>query len=356
MARLPVPGADNDNWGSVLNDFLLTSLNPDGTQKFASLPAGAPNDLTVDATTYSNTFTGTGTYTTAVFASPEPALVSAEQGDGYPQWVVGSGAGEFLSLGDGTLDPITSGAHIWSNPAAGHLSGVNLTLLAAGARVTVGQTDPIDDSVPTTTIWSDFQLTNLQQTVGVVFRARQGNPNGTVAGRQGDIVIDGQSPALWQCTTTGDSTSAVWALFNASANVVGQYLGVEASSFPTTSGVGTDVTFTGTTATNGSDCLLWDASTPDRIQVLQAGVYAITGVVYWRDSGVSGPLLVSIFTECGFLVTDQRAAIHDGVSQSIQPISTTLYLRAGDNILLSVEQGSGSTLTSDITLLATRVS
>lgn len=31
MARLPVPGADNNIWGAVLNDFLQTAHNIDGT-------------------------------------------------------------------------------------------------------------------------------------------------------------------------------------------------------------------------------------------------------------------------------------------------------------------------------------
>lgn len=33
MARLPVPGADEDTWGDILNDFLMQSLNSDGTLK-----------------------------------------------------------------------------------------------------------------------------------------------------------------------------------------------------------------------------------------------------------------------------------------------------------------------------------
>lgn len=31
MARLPIPGADNDQWGELLNEFLLVSHNADGT-------------------------------------------------------------------------------------------------------------------------------------------------------------------------------------------------------------------------------------------------------------------------------------------------------------------------------------
>lgn len=38
MSRLPQPGSDKDVWGDVLNNFLLTSHNPDGTIKPASTP------------------------------------------------------------------------------------------------------------------------------------------------------------------------------------------------------------------------------------------------------------------------------------------------------------------------------
>jgi hypothetical protein len=33
MARLPTPGADTNAWGNVLNDFLTTEHNPDGSLK-----------------------------------------------------------------------------------------------------------------------------------------------------------------------------------------------------------------------------------------------------------------------------------------------------------------------------------
>lgn len=33
MARLPIPGSDEGNWGEVLNNFLHIEHNSDGTQK-----------------------------------------------------------------------------------------------------------------------------------------------------------------------------------------------------------------------------------------------------------------------------------------------------------------------------------
>lgn len=38
MARLPEPGGDVDAWASILNDYLLVSHNPDGTQRVDSIP------------------------------------------------------------------------------------------------------------------------------------------------------------------------------------------------------------------------------------------------------------------------------------------------------------------------------
>ena len=48
MARLPQPGGDNGNWGSILNDFLGQSLKPDGTVKDAVVTSDvlAPNSVT----------------------------------------------------------------------------------------------------------------------------------------------------------------------------------------------------------------------------------------------------------------------------------------------------------------------
>jgi len=38
MARLPVPGGDVDAWAALLNEYLLIAHNPDGTQRFNSIP------------------------------------------------------------------------------------------------------------------------------------------------------------------------------------------------------------------------------------------------------------------------------------------------------------------------------
>ncbi|HSX06697.1 MAG TPA: hypothetical protein VLG92_03190 [Candidatus Saccharimonadia bacterium] len=37
MSRLPTPGSDDNTWGDILNDFLLVSLNADGTLKASAV-------------------------------------------------------------------------------------------------------------------------------------------------------------------------------------------------------------------------------------------------------------------------------------------------------------------------------
>ena len=40
MARLPKPGSDDNTWGDILNDYLLVSHNPDGTEKTLPVSRG----------------------------------------------------------------------------------------------------------------------------------------------------------------------------------------------------------------------------------------------------------------------------------------------------------------------------
>src|SRR4051812_3718389 len=50
MTRLPVPGADDGTWGSVLNDFLAQSHNADGSLKTSAVTAAAPSGTTSSVT------------------------------------------------------------------------------------------------------------------------------------------------------------------------------------------------------------------------------------------------------------------------------------------------------------------
>ncbi len=49
MARLPVPGSDDNQWGDILNDFLTQAHNSDGTLKDTGVVAGKASQADLDA-------------------------------------------------------------------------------------------------------------------------------------------------------------------------------------------------------------------------------------------------------------------------------------------------------------------
>ena len=53
MARLPIPGSDDNTWGDVLNEFLSVEHNDDGTQKTLDIAKGGTG-ATDAATALSN--------------------------------------------------------------------------------------------------------------------------------------------------------------------------------------------------------------------------------------------------------------------------------------------------------------
>jgi len=53
MSRLPTPGGDDGNWGTILNDFLLSAHNSDGTLK--DIPQNRVTNLTTDLASKSDT-------------------------------------------------------------------------------------------------------------------------------------------------------------------------------------------------------------------------------------------------------------------------------------------------------------
>lgn len=45
MARLPIPGSDSGTWGTILNQYLATSLNSDGTLKVSAVAANGVSQI-----------------------------------------------------------------------------------------------------------------------------------------------------------------------------------------------------------------------------------------------------------------------------------------------------------------------
>lgn len=92
MARLPIPGGDDNSWGQVLNDFLTVSHASDGTLKNGAVTdAGAASDSAVVHNTGSETVAGTKTFSASPVV-PTPSLGSQAANKAYVDSVAGAGA------------------------------------------------------------------------------------------------------------------------------------------------------------------------------------------------------------------------------------------------------------------------
>jgi len=90
MARLPIPGSDEGNWGEVLNNFLSIEHNSDGTQKTLPIRRGGTG-----ATNAEDARTNLGI--NSVFIQPSRPQSSGphlwiqtkmgDKGDGFTFWI-----------------------------------------------------------------------------------------------------------------------------------------------------------------------------------------------------------------------------------------------------------------------------
>jgi hypothetical protein len=132
---------------------------------------------------------------------------------------------------------------------------------------------------------------------------------------------------------------------------IGDYIGMNANSITATNLSNTNILWTNTNVVQGTS-LSFDSGDPTHIKVNEAGVYGITATANWSDNGKLGTRFIQIFTECLFIVSDQRFCT--GTGTTIHTLTTTLYLQSGDNIMLTVQCNAGSNTNVGATMLVTR--
>ncbi len=264
--RLPIPGSDDGTWGNILNNYLSVAHNPDGTQINATAStkgvvqlsgdisgtAGAPRVVGIqgqpvavanpasgqvlswsgsnwgpadggtplgDPNGYSTqTITDpTGINSTinqGTFPKDQVAMALGVSGNAYPNWLLMSGATNGMYLGDGTINPYTTGAKInVQKDSASNSYMLDLSGQAGG--MALGKTDA-------NLGWENSSASALQigndGSSGAHIISGAGNPNTTAGGYVGDIYIrtDGTwngNNYLYLNTKSGPAGSATWIPF-----------------------------------------------------------------------------------------------------------------------------------------------
>lgn len=137
----------------------------------------------------------------------------------------------------------------------------------------------------------------------------------------------------------------------------GDYLGLQAYStvIPASSPSIFGIPFDYVTAQRNAS-ITWDSSSNQQYAQIQTdGVYAVSLTVGWGDSSDSVATMrnASIWATCGFRTSDQRGNV-PGVD-TVQSVSFTVMLQAGQHIQVNLDHGSAGDLTPSVMLLVTKV-
>lgn len=105
MARLPVPGGDDDTWGDILNEFLEVEHNADGTQKTLDVTKGGTG-RTTSTTAYGLIAAGTTATGAQQTISPGTSghILKSNGAAALPSFQAGTGADVGLGNVDNTSD------------------------------------------------------------------------------------------------------------------------------------------------------------------------------------------------------------------------------------------------------------
>lgn len=140
MARLPQPGGDAGNWGEILNDFLLQSLQADGSLRPVPKSTLAPDVQTS-------------------LASADSAVQPSELGDLAAKDQVA--VPDISASGSPSSSTYLRGDGSWTAPPASPVSSVN-----GQTGAVVLSADSIDDTTTTHKFVTDADKTKLSNTSG----------------------------------------------------------------------------------------------------------------------------------------------------------------------------------------------
>ena len=169
------------------------------------LPVADHTGVTVDTSSYANGYTGVGNYTTLVFPQETGTLAIAITGDAHPRWILPADPNDGLVAGNGTVDPVPSGAGFG---AAANGDGSLAAFVAGGTGLAfkVGAKD--------TNAGTIVQAGNGIKVSGAAIISSGANAP-AIGGNVGDLFIR-TNPAsdatyFYRCTVAGTAGNATWA-------------------------------------------------------------------------------------------------------------------------------------------------
>lgn len=170
----------------------------------------------VDTTTYDNTITGSGKFTTLVLPVDNAVMAIAIEGDAFPRWVMDSDPFNLgLQWGDGTVPLDGSAGAILDLDGSNGDGSMIASLGSAHGALNTGRTST---QYPIGRVDTSQRAIEIgASTVGkrIILSGGSGSPVGVQGGNVGDVYIraDGDGTLgqlLYRCTVAGAPAAATW--------------------------------------------------------------------------------------------------------------------------------------------------
>lgn len=218
MSRLPVPGSDDGSWGDILNDFLSSAHNDDGTLKNTGELAAKADDVDVVHASGAETIAGTKTFSaspvvptpTSAGHATTKAYVDSTVSAGAPDATVSSKgvvqlAGDLGGVGTTATAPVISDNAITNSKIAS--GAVTTGKLGAGV---VTSNEIADGTITNTDISASASIAKSKlASLGIIDADVSAISQSKVTGLTADLAAKQDADATLTALSSLDSTAGV---------------------------------------------------------------------------------------------------------------------------------------------------
>lgn len=261
MARLPQPGADSGNWGTILNDFLSQSLSSDGTLKSGSVTTNAIGDQSIQESKLSSSVqsklnASSGNPDWSAIAN-KPTVIASGADQASARTSIGAGVSN-LTIGTTS----TTAAAGDDSRLSDQRVPIDASVVAAKIADSAVSSTKLSSTVQASLAKADTAIQTLKRPIAASYRP-----------------LKGVTSAITSTLSSGETTADTFYAWN---NAIGRYRYVGCQLVPfsdPTLGVNFNVGLNASTVANAIEVEFWSNATSVRVNFYNGGKQDVWAVV-----------------------------------------------------------------------------